>query len=259
MYKVVIVEDEEIIRKGLVYSIDWVSLNCCVVAEGRNGVEGVEAIKEHSPDIVIADIKMPVMDGMEMIKCTYEQYEYASIILSGYSEFEYAKKAFQYGVLGYLLKPLDTEELKDAIRRAQKECEVRQAFIENLSRKQEWQRIDLFKDHFDQPAKDGLVKQMLEFIYMNYKNKIIIQDVVNELNYSETYLNKRFKEAVGTTFIEYLNRYRIQKSLELLREGDDAVQDIAWKCGIGEYKYFNTVFKKYIGCSPKEYVRKISE
>lgn len=259
MYKVVVVEDEEIIRKGLVYSIDWVELNCTVVAEGRNGVEGMEAIRAHTPDIVIADIKMPVMDGMEMIRLTCGQYDYSAIILSGYSDFEYAQKAFKYGVLGYLSKPLDKNELKEAILRAQKECEARQAFIDNLKRKQEWREIDLFEDRYDKPAKDSLVKQMLEFIYKNYQNRIVIQDIVNELNYSETYLNKRFKEAVGTTYIEYLNRYRVQKSLEMLRENRYAVQDIAWRCGIGEYKYFNTVFKKYIGCSPREYARKISD
>jgi len=259
MYKVVIVEDEEVIRKGLIYSVNWAELNCSVVGEGRNGIEGIEAIKANNPDIVIADINMPVMDGLEMIIRTYEQYDYSAIILSGYSNFNYAQEAIRYGVLGYLLKPLDKKELKEAILRAQKECEVRRVFIENIREKQEWRDINLFKDSYDKSTDDSIVKQMLEFIYRNYQKKIVFQDIVDELNYSETFLNKRFKEAVGTTYIEYLNRYRIQKALEMLKEGKHTVQNIAWKCGIGEYKYFNTVFKKYIGCSPKEYLKKISQ
>jgi two-component system response regulator YesN len=259
MYRVVIIEDEEIIRKGLVYSANWAELNCSVVAEGRNGIEGIEAIKENTPDIVIVDINMPVMDGLEMIRQTYEQYDYSAIILSGYSNFEYAQRAIQYGVLGYLLKPLNTLELKEVILRAQKECEIRHVFEDNRRSKQEWKQVNLLTDNNVKPIDDIIVSQMLDYIYINYQNRIVIQDVVNELNYSETFLNNRFKEAVGTTYIEYLNRFRIQKALELLREGKSTIQDIAWKCGIGEYKYFGTVFKKYIGCSPKEYLKEISE
>lgn len=259
MYKVVIVEDENIIRKGLVYSIDWAELNCSVVGEGRNGEEGIEAIRANIPDIVIADINMPIIDGLEMIMQTCDQYNYAAIILSGYSDFQYAQRAIHCGVLGYLLKPLNKAELKEAVLRAQKECEIRNVFIDNLKSKQEWKQLDLFKENYSQGTEDSIVRQMLEFVYMNYQNRVVMQDVVNKLNYSETFLNNRFKEAVGTTYIEYLNRYRIQRALEMLKEGKDSIQEVGWKCGIGEYKYFGTVFKKYIGCSPKEYLKRISD
>lgn len=257
MYKVVIVEDEDIIRKGLVYSINWAKLNCSVVAEGRNGEEGIEAIKANIPDIVIADINMPIIDGLEMIKETCNQYNYAAIILSGYSDFQYAQQAIQCGVLGYLLKPLNTDELEEAVLRAQKECKIRNVFVDNLKSKQEWKQLDLFKGNTSQTAEDSVVRQMLEFIYINYQNRIVMQDIVNQLNYSETFLNNRFKEAMGTTYIEYLNRFRIQKALELLKDGNASVQEIGYQCGIGEYKYFGTVFKKYIGCSPREYLKRI--
>jgi two-component system response regulator YesN len=243
----------------MVYSINWSELNCSVVAEGINGIEGIAAIKENSPDIVIVDINMPIMDGLEMIMHTYEKYDYSSIILSGYSNFEYAQRAIQYGVLGYLLKPLNRSELKEAILRSQKECEIRRGFKDNLRSKQEWKHINLFKDKGRKDNEDVIVKAMIEFIHINYQNRVVMQDVVNKLNYSETYLNNKFKKVVGTTFIEYLNRYRIQQALDLLRKGKYSIQDIAWKCGIGEYKYFSTVFKKYIGCSPKTYMKKISD
>lgn len=258
MFKVAVIEDEDFTRIGLMYSIDWIALNCSIVSEAKNGVEGIEIIEKHRPDIVIADINMPVMDGLEMIKRTYEQYDYAAIILSGYSNFEYAQKAMQYGVLGYLLKPLDKDELKEAVIRAKNECEVRRVFLDNLRDKQEWKDINLLNNDYNR-TDDMIVKKMIEYIYHNYKEKILIQDIVNELNYSETYLNKRFKSAIGTTFIEYLNRYRIQKALELIRDREFPINEIAWRCGIGEYKYFSTVFKKYIGCSPKEYQNKIDD
>jgi two-component system, response regulator YesN len=256
MYKVMIAEDEDIIRKGLVYSIPWAQMDCSVVAEVRNGVEGIEKIKETKPDILLVDVNMPIMDGLEMICNTYETYDYSAIILSGYSNFEYAQKAICYGVMGYLLKPLKTDELKDAVSRAKKECEVRRAFISRQLSREDWKHLNLFGEIQEKPE-DDVVRQMLDFIEKHYRSKVVLQDVVDHLHYSETFLSKRFKKATGTSFIDYLNRYRIQKALTLLQEGHDTVQEIAWKCGIGDYKYFGTVFKKYIGCSPKEYLAEI--
>ncbi len=257
MYKVVIVEDENIIRKGLVYSIPWMELQCSVVGEGCNGMEGMALIKEKNPDIVIVDINMPVMSGLEMLEETYEKYSYSAIILSGYSDFEYAQKAIHYGVKGYLLKPLQVEELIDAIELAKKECDLRKIWISKQEEKEELRNFSLIKELHKDKIDNTLVKQMLCFVNQNYNKKIVMQDLVDCLNYSETFLNKIFKEAVGTTFIEYLNRYRIQKALELIKGGETSIQKVADACGIGDYKYFNVVFRKYMGFSPKEYIKSI--
>lgn len=259
MYRVLVAEDEDIIRKGLVYSVPWAEMDCCVVAEARNGVEGVDAIRKHQPDIVIADINMPVMDGLKMIKETYEEYEYATIILSGYSSFEYAQEAFMYGVIGYLLKPFDREEIREAVQRAKKELEVRRIYMNSERDREGWKQLSLLEEPSGSyKEQDGVVRQMLDYIGENYQKKVVMRDVVDSLNYSETFLNKKFKEAMGVTFIEYLNRYRIQKALEILQKNPHIrVHEVAWKCGISDEKYFRNVFKKYIGCSPKEYVNLI--
>lgn len=258
MYRVLITEDEDIIRKGLVYSIPWKDMECTIVGEARNGEEGIQQIKEQRPDILLADINMPIMDGLEMIRRTYEEYDYSAIILSGYSTFEYAQQAILYGVLGYLLKPLKLSEMKDAVARARKEQRMLEAYINNQLSHEEWRQMDLIKESIQKAEHNLISKQMLEFIAKNYQNKIMMRDVVEAMNYSETFLNKTFKDAMGTTFIEYLNRYRMQKALEMLKGGME-VQEVAWRCGIGEYKYFGAVFKKYIGCSPKEYLHLINK
>lgn len=259
MYRVVIAEDEDIIRKGLVYSIPWADMGCTVVGEAANGVEGVALIQRLEPDIVVADINMPILDGLGMIRQTYEQYDYSAIILSGYSNFEYARTAIRYGVTGYLLKPLKREDLAEAIRDAKEKCMQRRSWMSHKKEKEEWKNIQLIPKEGTSSEDDAVVKEMLAFIRQHYREKLVLQDVVDALNYSETFLNKKFKKQMGTTFIEYLNRFRIQKALELLREGRTAVQDVSWQCGIGDYKYFNMVFKKYIGCSPKEYAGKIKQ
>lgn len=253
MYRVLIAEDEDVIRKGMVCSVPWARLGCAVPLEAVNGQEGIDKIRQYKPDIVIADINMPIVDGMAMIRETCEDYDYAAIILSVYSSFEYAQQAIRYGVMGYLLKPLNIAELKEAVLRAQKECDVRLSYLRQQKADDEWRQINLLKD-FPNDIEDDIVRQMISYVERNYQKKIVMREVVEELNYSETFLNKKFKEIMGITFILFLNRYRIQKSLELLKHGE-SVQNAAWKCGIGDYKYFGVVFKKYIGCSPRKYLR----
>lgn len=252
MYRVIIVEDEMVIRKWLTFSVPWEDLDCTVAGEGSNGEEGLALIKKESPDIVIADINMPVMDGLEMIAQSYEDYYYVAVILSGYSTFEYAQKAIKYGVLEYLLKPVDLTDLKNAIVKCKEKIEMRRLYLENRQSSEEWKKLSIWNEQTIHEA-SPIVTKLLEYIKKHYQEKVTIRNVSAEFHYSENYLNKKFKESMGTTFIEYLNRYRIQKSIDLLKEGNIRVQDIAWRCGFGEYKYYNVVFKKYVGCTPKEY------
>lgn len=258
MYKVLVVEDEDIIRKGLVFSVHWADFDCVVVGECANGKEGIEAIRNLQPDIVITDINMPIVDGLEMIRQTYEIEEYSAIILSGYSEFEYAQSALRYGVLEYLLKPLKNSEIYDAIEKAKRECEKRKKYHSAPPFADRLAEEFICESQIDYRGDDVLVKQMLDFIRQNYQKKVLMSDLEKQLNYSSTFLNKKFKEATGTTFMEYMNRYRILQAIELMRTQNMPVQEVAWKCGIGEYKYFSSVFKKYLGCSPKEYIANLN-
>ena len=118
MYRVLLVEDEEIIRKGIRYSVPWEECGCSVVGEAENGAVGEEKIAELQPDIVITDITMPVKNGLEMIADTREKFNYIAIILTGYSEFEYAQQAIRNGVSDYVLKPLDMDEMRTALEKA---------------------------------------------------------------------------------------------------------------------------------------------
>lgn len=258
MYKVIIVEDEELILRGLTYSIPWADIDCVVVGQGRNGVEGVEQIKLHQPDIVVADINMPIMSGTDMLRETYADFCYSAIILSGYSNFDYAKNAMESGAIRYLLKPVKRQELFDAVEEAKEQCNIRRTWFAHKKDKKEWQSFHMNLEPISNKETDPVVQAMLDFAEKNYKEKVTLQSVSDHLNYSIAFLNKSFKKQMGTTFIEYLNRLRIQKAMDLIKAGKTPLQDISWQCGIGEYKYFKIVFKKYIGCSPKEYAMKVN-
>ncbi len=255
MYRVLLVEDEEIIRRGIKLSVPWEESGCCIVGEAANGEEGICRICELQPDIVITDINMPVMDGLTMIAKTKLKYDYAAIILTGYSEFEYAREAIKNGVSSYVLKPLNMEEMKEALEQAVLEVKNIHYLRFRNEKEEELGKISLIEKRKDNL--ELVVEQILDYISVNYKNKITLSDLEQQLHYSERYINQQFRKELGTTVIEYLNRYRIQKALVLLKEGKIPISEVGYECGIGEYKYFNHVFKKYIGCSAKEYQKRI--
>ncbi|WP_430610061.1 response regulator transcription factor [Enterococcus sp. DIV0876] len=116
MRQVLIVDDEASIRNGLPMIIDWESLGYQIIDSAENGEVGLEKIRALKPDVVIADIKMPGKNGLEMVQAAIaEGLLFYAIILSGYSDFEYAKQALQLGAVTYLLKPIDEEELIDIL------------------------------------------------------------------------------------------------------------------------------------------------
>lgn len=127
MYKVIIIDDEEIVRTGLCDLINWEEEGYTVCAEGKDGKDGLNKILTFWPELVLVDIKMPGLSGLEVIKEAREKgFQGEFLILTGYSEFEFARTAISYGVRGYLLKPVDEDELLENIRMVRKEQEEKQ-------------------------------------------------------------------------------------------------------------------------------------
>src|SRR5690554_4992206 len=124
MIRVLIVEDEEFIRKGLVHTMDWLKMDCLVVGEAENGEEGYEKILQLKPDLVLTDIRMPKMDGITMVEKAKKSVRFHSILLTSYAEFEYAKKAISLDVSSYLLKPVSEKELEEAVEKVRMELKA---------------------------------------------------------------------------------------------------------------------------------------
>lgn len=124
MYKIILVDDERPTLDMLENYIDWEKMSCCIVATAHNGQNALSKIEALQPDIVFTDVKMPVMDGIELCQRVHTRFpEIQIVFLSGYNEFEYACAALQYGACGYLLKPIDQDELTEIMKKVCRCCE----------------------------------------------------------------------------------------------------------------------------------------
>lgn len=166
--KLLIADDEENIRMGLKEVINWKSLGLEEIFAAADGIEALEVFKEHLPEIVITDVRMPGMDGLELSEKIKEiSPSVHIIILSGYSEFEYAKKAMKLGVADYELKPVNIKELTGLVAAARDEI------IEAARREEEEKehRV-LFKSRFVEGLLSGSMEdrqQIKEFLAKNFR------------------------------------------------------------------------------------------
>ena len=260
MFRVLIVEDEDIIRNGIVHTIDWLSMNCVVVGDARNGQEGLQMIRTLAPDIVMVDIKMPQMNGLEMIQEASNDCFFKSIVLTSYSEFAFAKAAMDLRVSDYLLKPLDENELRQVVMRICKELAEHSHYsmiaskmnIGKIAGLEEW---NIFNNAHS--ASSTYVGEAVKKIVNSYQEKISIDTIAKELGISKSYLSRKFKEQFGKTFLEALNQFRIQQSIKILAEGKYRVYEVAFMCGFSEYKYFHSVFRQYTNMSPSQFLQNL--
>ena len=241
MLKVLIVEDEEMIRKGIVLTVDWAALDCVVVGEAANGVQGLEAARRLEPSLIITDLKMPQMDGIEMLTALRAEGCTAYvIILTAYDNFAYAQSALRLGAVDYLLKPFHDGDLENAVTRIQQRRRpAAEATPIGAARKGD---------------KSKYVLEAMDYIGKHYNEPdISVGTVAQSLNISEGYLSHTFKKETDYTLLNYLTRYRIHKAMELLKDCRVKVYEVAEQVGYRDIAYFSATFKKYAGISPSEY------
>lgn len=254
MIKIVVIDDETVVRSGIVLETDWESIGCEVVGEASNGAEGLEVIEKYRPDIVVSDIRMPIMDGIEMLKALRENGNMAFVIyLSAYNDFEYAREAIKYGANDYILKPFSEGELEEAITKIK----------QKITQKQE----DGVKGHeadvlshaaLSKGDKSKYVAKALDYVTDNLSDPdMSIRTIAESMEISESHLSHIFKKETEYTVNAYITRYRMRTAMKLLRDQKLKIYEVAQKVGYRDIAYFSSTFKKITGVNPSEYQERV--
>jgi len=268
--KLLIVDDEPLVRNGLQNGFDWGRIGIEVIGASRNGLDAIERIKAEKPGIVLSDIKMPGMDGLGLAAWIKETVPETEIIfLTGYSDFDYAKSAIGLQAADYILKPVQEEQLFRVIEKVKKKIE-----LELARRAQYEQAMDIIntaaQDKISNteargPREDGkipssqndargdTVEAIMEYLKNNYMNDIDLNTVASEFALNPSYLSRLFHEKTGVHFTEFINNLRIQKAKELIKTTRYSLDKIGRMAGYQNGRYFSRLFKKREGMTPQEY------
>ena len=258
MLSVVVEEDNYPVRKGLVHCIKEHLPLFEVVGEAADGVSGQETILQLRPEIVLTDIRLPGISGLKLIDEVQKVYNPRFIVISGYSEFEYAREALRLGVLAYLTKPINETELASTLRNAASHiCGNSFVNIASILRlppddpNAQKQRLSGRKQSYH-------VQQALQHIHIHFAEYESVSDIAEALGLSASYLGKLFKDEMTFTIHEYRMNYRIAKAVEMMANPQYKIYEVARRVGIENQRYFSHLFKRSMGMTPNEYRNALS-
>jgi two-component system response regulator YesN len=265
--KILIAEDEPLIRMGIRTIIQRANKDWTVIAEAEDGYEAIKNAKQELPDILITDVKMPGMNGIELTKRFKSMWpEIAVIIISGYAEFNFASEALKQGVVEFLLKPTKPDELtailtkvQDKLQTSRKQKQLEHNLFEEIKRLKalctaEGSDIDQVVSSCENKNVRKVVKMAIEYIGQNYNNYLSLKNLSGVVYMNPSYFSSLFKQQTGYGFSDYLVQVRIEHAKKLLIDQPNLKSyEIANLIGYKDAKYFTQTFKKLTGYTPMEY------
>lgn len=256
MLKILIADDEVIERTVLERKLKKYYGDSCAVLTARNGREALELFAAHYPRIVILDIEMPGVNGLEAAKEIRKSDRSCSIIfLTAFDEFSYAKAAISVHALDYLLKPCDDSELISAVDEA-----IRlslglsdQGGVRSGTAAPSSSRQAAAGKPDSMPESENLQAEILSYIDRRYMEDLSVQEISGHFGYSEAYFCKLFKQYFGHSFVTYLTDLRMKKAEDLMRTSSLSIKKIGRIVGYPDPNYFTKVFRRVRGVSPSEF------
>lgn len=249
MYKSIVVDDEKNIRERISKFFPWNEYGFEVVGTAGDGYEALKIAEELQPDMIFTDIKMPKMDGMQLAQQVSKHFPNTKIvILTAYDDFEYAKLAIEYGVIGYLLKPIMKKDFREMMDKLQ--AKHFPEVTEMTGAEESCQQEVTIRQ------KNQYVKFASKYVREHFSEAISLKDIAHQVFIHEAYLSKLFNEEMGEGFNSYLNKVRVEEAKKMLIYTDTQLKDVAGKVGFSTYSYFNRVFKQITGITPLDFKRK---
>ena len=242
--RVLLVDDEIMIREGFKRLFDWKAHDCEVVGEAADGMEALTQIDTLHPDIVIMDINIPIMNGLKVIQLSRIKHpDTAFVIVSGYDDFSYCREALRLQITDYILKPVNYEEFGTC--------------IDNL-------KISLFQQRVSaatEPEKqeERTITGITRYLQEHLAEEMSLSVLSEEFHLNSQYISQLFKNEIGVNFLSYLTNIRMEKAKKLLLSTSLSIAEVAEQSGYGDYRVFTKVFKKSEGITPSQYRRDFLE
>lgn len=248
MVRILCVDDDAMILRGLSAMIQRIELPGAQIITASNALDALEILGHSGADIVISDIDMPIMNGLELIRIANERrYCKHYIILTGFDKFEYVREAIRNNVCDYMLKPINKQELCDNLRRLH-------ALILNEPAPdidQAMEALGLTCFDVDREAMPKKFRRILEFIDERYQIDLSLEMLAEAQDLHPNYICALFREHLDTTFLHYLDIVRLKRSVHLLAQRPVLViKDVATGSGFVSDRHFYKVFKKRLGRTP---------
>lgn len=246
MKQLIIADDEAYMRNHLHQLFPWTRMGIRVVALVSNGQEVLDYLEQHPADLILADIRMPVMDGLTLAQICWERKLPVTIVLlSAHAEFEYARSAMRYGVSAYLTKPVKYEELAAVFSKAAGSMPLSPALAPDRSLPEEGTTGPTreYKGYYQE-----IVQLIQTYINSNLDTATLI-GAAELTGLSASYVSTIFHRCLAQTFSDYLTGARMKKAAELLA-GGTSIADTAWQIGYDNPKNFVRRFRQYFGFDP---------
>lgn len=251
------VEDEPLMRNYLKYNISKIHHDFYIKDIASNYYEAEKLLLENTYDLLITDIKIPGGSGLELIeKLRKTNNDILTIIITGYSDFDYAKTAIKLNVLGYLLKPLNDDEMKEILEKAKVliiENKNTIRFSKNIT-SDEITRLIANKFTPEGTNDPTIGQKAIEYISLHYKENISQSDVAEAIGVTPSYLSNIFREENGESYSKFITRLRMAQAAVLLKTKPNLpIKNIAEEIGYFSEKHFIGLFKNFYGLTPNDY------
>jgi len=246
VYTVIIVDDDKWAIEDIKQSFRFSDWGFQIVGECYNAETALASILQQAPDLVISDIKMSAMSGLDMISaCRQKGIESKFVLVSGYDSFDYVQEAFKNNVYYYLLKPLEDSKVDELMRRIQSQLD------NDCSAKSLKPASSMKRDS---------ISIAIDYINEHFTEAITLEKVAEKAYISKAYLSQMISLKLGVTFTYYKNSLRIRYAKQLIQEHRfTSMTEIAEQAGFDSSSQFSKVFRQHAHMSPQEYKRLIQK
>ncbi|MDR6885216.1 helix-turn-helix domain-containing protein [Bacillus sp. 3255] len=262
MIKVLVVDDDHLVRKGFISMMPWQENNLEVVGEAGNGKKALEFLENQQVDLLITDLAMPLMSGIELMRCVKEQYpDICMVVLTFHQDFEWIQEALRLGALDYITKvELEHEQMNEVLQRIvnkMKELHARNGELK-VSHPAGHEFIMEAESPYSSEVKASIL-MAVDIMRQELQEELYLPEIAKRVNMSRSYFSRCFRDVVGKTFNDYIREVRVDHAKKLLSQTGKSISWVATQTGYPNEKYFGKVFREITGMLPSEFRKTQSE